>query len=230
MASSSKKLGFLDLPLEIRDMIYAYTVHERIIVKEKSERYFPSRFAHEILEHYRNPLGILSTSKAVRAEASRFFFSKATFCFGPWLLMHAKLGFTQHEIDMIKNVEFFPPPPGTCLGSQVYSDKFTKLSASNIRCFGGDEIRRQTCKIHIDTHQQNIYAVGREPWLRAITSLVGFETVILKTRSPRCPCCPMTMEDYLRKTFAGLGPCAVSNDGTTLNVEFHPYKNIAGCT
>ena len=210
-------------------MIYAHTLPERIIVKEKTERTFHSRFAHEILEYYSNPLGILRTSKAVRVEAMRFFFSKATFCFGPWLLVHARLGFTQYEIDMIKNVEFFPPP----LGSLGPFHRFTMLSASNMRCFGGDGIRRQTCKIHIEAHRPNIYEFGQEPWLRAITSLVGFETVILKIRMPNCPSCwgPCTyLEEYPRKTFAGLGPCTVSHDGTTLTVEFHPYKNIARCT
>ncbi len=67
--SSKKRLGFFDLPLEIRDMIYAGLLHTHVFVHEPDVPRVPTQDLTMLPGYYRENMNIFKISKAVKAEA-----------------------------------------------------------------------------------------------------------------------------------------------------------------
>ena len=224
--------GFFDLPLEIRDTIYAHFLHERIQLdaRQTLNSLSISRAPDGIPGEYHQNVKLFQISKAVKAEASRLVFSEVIFYFDRRPAIPETLDFLDEAFDRIKHVEFAPIrsfwPPAMTYRLMCYGDP-TMLHLCR---FGGLTIKRQTCIIRIDEDVVSSWYLnvnGRRRCLGAIESLVGFETVILRTTA-RFDMTQLREREFHLSAISALGPCVLSRSATLeLEYVFHPRKHIS---
>lgn len=242
MIPSSKKRGFFDLPLEIREKIYAHFLHARILVHEPGMQKKDSRSLVRMPGAYEHRMKIFSISKAMKVEVNRLTFlilSEGIFIFGIRNLEEDTLPFSDRELALIKHVEYSLSPlsRGRLFLSRILTENEpTNLFASTIGRFGGSAIKRQTCDIDLRACGTYLYQAIVESLLGVIVSLVGFETITLKTYDGEFDHFALNFEkksgisdEHLRRISIALGPWAVfTHDGSSGISErlyvFHPRR------
>ena len=241
--SSKKKLGFFDLPLEIRDIIYARLLHTRIFIHEPGVPRVPTQDLTMLPGYYRKNMNIFKVSKAVKAEALRLIFSEGIFSISYRALLSYPAPIFGCNTDMVKHIQLRLGRSWLHIGPWPVCEDCPQampqmLFASSIRFLGGLAIRRRTCEIEIARHHCILPELMREPCLGAITSLVGFETLTVKL----CIWCISQeahqralniIHESLLTAFAALGQCVVCDDGITKNdyirrYVWHPRKFVTG--
>lgn len=107
----SKNIDFLNLPTEIRHLIYRNVFHEKYVLPSHRELTFPSSQivtsqAPLYAGNYAHKIGLLETSKEVRRDAVDFLYAKVTFSFQfPYGTKETLVGPCQTIIDRMNNIE-----------------------------------------------------------------------------------------------------------------------------
>ena len=192
-SGSKPKIGLEDLPQELKDQIYGYSIGACDCTYHADNNYYASVIKHpgasELSRH-----ALFKTSKRVRNEAMEVCFSKVEFswsvrCEYCWDDACRSLSFSANgllnylPIDRLMNVSLVFD-----MWENLYmwdDSSWWYLKDSNVRCdlpkvFGGADILRKRMRIVFEMCSASTHRIISTTYFEGLTTLTGFQTMLVQ--------------------------------------------------
>ena len=242
MATASERLGFFELPREVRDEIYRLSFSKSYILRNNGSglgvndtmMLISIRNPGGPLESYRlliprnftdpSEFHILHISQKVRFEAEEILYHDSTFCLHLWDSYHGTL--SQELADRFINLCIYIPHRDSTDHDRDFDHQVLKM-------FCGNRARGKICTIKFypgtlvhwmpDTHLFSI-----------LKTFTGFKTVRIQFSDPYPPSTQQDlrrMQDNMRPMREllerGLGDAMAFEDSNVRGLEFHPQDRAS---
>ena len=221
MARTSERLGFFDLPREIRDEIYRMSFSKSYTLPTNGG----GLGSRDIMMLIRRPTSggpseshILEISQRMRFEAEEILFNDSTFCLHISDLIQQYL--SRELADRFMTLCIYVPLILFTRNNYDYDHKVLNM-------FSGSRVGRKTCTIKF--HPGNW--VPDTCLVSVLKTFTGFETVRVQISNPMPYSQEETwpMQDYLRENLeCTLGDAMAFEDSNTRGLEFRPQDRLSG--
>ena len=225
MARASERLGFFDLPREIRDEIYRMSFSKSYTLRNGG-----SLGGHNTIRLIRRPTSggpteshILQISQRMSFEAEEILFSDGTFCLH--LSESDRQSLSRELADRFMNLCIYIP-------LRIFYARNLGYNYQMLETFGGARVGRKTCTINF-IPQFLEYWVPDTRLFSVLKTFTGFKTVRIQIPNHNMfsPGRTWQMRDNMRPMRESL-ECALGHaiefeDSNTRGLEFHPQDRAS---
>ncbi|KAM0797654.1 hypothetical protein BDR22DRAFT_433403 [Usnea florida] len=221
MARASERLGFFDLPREIRDEIYRLTFSKSYNLPINGGKLG----AHDILLLIKTPSyggpsasHILQVSRRLRFEAEEILFNDSTFRLRLSLSKSSQHSLSRELADRLMNPCIYMPHRISTRHHYDYNYQILEI-------FGGSRVGRKTCTIIFYPHSL-VHWVTDTRLFSVLKTFTAYKTVRIQASGPSTLAQQWLLQDNIRSMGKvleyDLGDAVAFEDGNTRGLEFHP--------